>query len=505
MQIPFQMGPSLKGDEKFALNEAEIDVASSVLTTFEHVFDAANPKAEPVLTIELEAELKTQKVVSAEEGEEPLIAGEDGEDWSLIGEAPVDTEIPMAAARSADVTAELSPSATTYTETAHTEPQGEVQTIGLVDGSGQSAKSHAVESQASAPDGHNRVAAVESINRPDAARHYVVEDKTATPRVNDGTATIKETLVEKAYVAPPPSRFETIATAKMLDLSMLRHAMAGQQLPEQQVGVSALPPSQLAQVPSAVPIAPAVQLGQMAVAANAPAPQADEVNKKTDDIRSPGRITRDIASLHATPILRNSETAFVHTPPTQNQIQVMQSAANLLQTIEISERGNSTRFDAMETLSWDVRSSVTTSHAPTVLPTRVEMPPHIAQAIAQSLHVSPDKSVEIALNPAELGRVRIVMTPSETGMTVNILADRPETLDLMRRNIDDLGRSISDLGYEDINFSFGQDDTSADTSERHEGSADTLALNVELVDHTTTSNSQLSALAIAPDGIDMRL
>jgi len=511
MQIPFQLGPSPKGDEKSAVIEAETDVDDAVPTTFGHVFDAANPKAQPMLTVELEAELQTVKVSSAEEGNEPPVVGEEGEDLSVIDDALADAEIPKAATQSADLKAEAALSAEIprsqnqaipVTETAQTARQRDVQPDGLVDSGGPSAKTSSADQQTFTSNSLNRIAAEEATDVPVEARRFAVDDKVNTPRVNDGATPIKTTPAEKAYVVPPPSQLETIAAAKMLDVSTLRSSIAGQQPLEHQIGTSIQSPLQMVQVPTAAATAPVIQLDKMASSADA---QTDHSSNTARDVPHQSGVTRDLAALPSTPGLQNVGATFVHTTPVQNQTQVTQSAASLLQTIEVSERGKTTRFDAVETITWDVRGAVSTSHAPTVLPTKVEMPPHITQAIAQSLHASGDKSVEIALNPAELGRVRIIMTPSETGMTVNILADRPETLDLMRRNIDDLGRSISDLGYEDINFSFGQDDTSADASERHEGEGDTLALDVDLVEHTAPPNSQLSALAIAPDGIDMRL
>src|SRR5690606_21551545 len=67
----------------------------------------------------------------------------------------------------------------------------------------------------------------------------------------------------------------------------------------------------------------------------------------------------------------------------------------------------------------------------------------------------PDKPIEIALNPVELGRVRMELSRTENGVTVSIIADRPETLDLMRRHIDQLAAEFHRLGYTDIAFSFG--------------------------------------------------
>jgi hypothetical protein len=49
------------------------------------------------------------------------------------------------------------------------------------------------------------------------------------------------------------------------------------------------------------------------------------------------------------------------------------------------------------------------------------------------------------------------MAPSEHGMVVTIQADRPETLDLMRRNIDQLAQDLAAAGYEGAEFSFGDE------------------------------------------------
>lgn len=43
-------------------------------------------------------------------------------------------------------------------------------------------------------------------------------------------------------------------------------------------------------------------------------------------------------------------------------------------------------------------------------------------------------------------------------MVVTVLADRPETLDLMRRHIDLLARDLQQMGYEGLSFAFGRDD-----------------------------------------------
>ncbi|WP_420011388.1 flagellar hook-length control protein FliK [Tateyamaria sp.] len=134
------------------------------------------------------------------------------------------------------------------------------------------------------------------------------------------------------------------------------------------------------------------------------------------------------------------------------------------------------------------------------------MPTQLAQQMAQILHRNPDRPLEIALNPAELGRVRMTLTASEAGITVNILADRADTLDLMRRNIDDLSQSFSDLGYDEIAFAFGQSGDPADMDgDGDSGDPDAVALTLESADDTSNDIPNTPRLAIVAEGVDIRL
>jgi hypothetical protein len=53
---------------------------------------------------------------------------------------------------------------------------------------------------------------------------------------------------------------------------------------------------------------------------------------------------------------------------------------------------------------------------------------------------------EIELAPAELGRLRIALHASEAGLQVAITADRPETLDLVRRQLEGFQRGLASEG-----------------------------------------------------------
>ncbi|MCV6610332.1 MAG: flagellar hook-length control protein FliK, partial [Amphritea sp.] len=62
----------------------------------------------------------------------------------------------------------------------------------------------------------------------------------------------------------------------------------------------------------------------------------------------------------------------------------------------------------------------------------------VMRQIAENLQKMSDGRVEIRLSPEELGSVRLQLHQGESGLTVTVQAERPETLDLMRRNIDQL-------------------------------------------------------------------
>ncbi len=91
-------------------------------------------------------------------------------------------------------------------------------------------------------------------------------------------------------------------------------------------------------------------------------------------------------------------------------------------------------------------------------------PEAIRSIAAQMVTAAPrgtQPPVEIALNPEELGQVKMSVTTTDTSVVMTIAAERPETLDLMRRNLEQLTNEFRDLGYSDISFVFAGDDSDA--------------------------------------------
>ncbi len=132
---------------------------------------------------------------------------------------------------------------------------------------------------------------------------------------------------------------------------------------------------------------------------------------------------------------------------------------------------------------------------------QAEVARHVGGQLAVAVTQNRAGVTEVALNPQELGKVRMTMTAQDNAMILSIVAERPETQDLMRRHIDHLNQEFRNLGYQDVKFSFG-DGTAAHQQDKKEnvqefGAGDDPANQVE----TTGVTRQ-----ITPDaGLDLRL
>lgn len=101
----------------------------------------------------------------------------------------------------------------------------------------------------------------------------------------------------------------------------------------------------------------------------------------------------------------------------------------------------------------------TISATPTQGLTAVTQHPQLGASVAAQVSVAISEmdtgQIEISLSPEELGKVRLTLHSMDSGLTVGLHADRPETLDLMRRHVHLLARDLADLGYESVTFDFG--------------------------------------------------
>ena len=94
------------------------------------------------------------------------------------------------------------------------------------------------------------------------------------------------------------------------------------------------------------------------------------------------------------------------------------------------------------------------------------------QQLASAASQAIDHPVEVTLSPEELGKVRMTLVTAEGTLALALVADRQQTLDLMRRHIDQLAQDFRALGYQNLNFTFAQ---SHDRRPGHSGGDDRSA------------------------------
>lgn len=128
-------------------------------------------------------------------------------------------------------------------------------------------------------------------------------------------------------------------------------------------------------------------------------------------------------------------------------------------------------------------------------------PAMVINQITDAARVLREGQMEITLFPEELGRVRLTMSPSEAGMTVSIVAERMETLELLRRNIDLLAQDLTDQGFENLQFDFGGSDARG-----NQNFADTPASGSDLGAWADLDETVATSLAASlTTGLDLRL
>lgn len=85
----------------------------------------------------------------------------------------------------------------------------------------------------------------------------------------------------------------------------------------------------------------------------------------------------------------------------------------------------------------------------------VQVPPPVRQVLQQLAEtpIAHGDHVEITLSPEELGRVHLSARQTDQGVILLVQAERPETLDLMRRYLPDLMQDLQRMGFGDVSYS----------------------------------------------------
>lgn len=166
--------------------------------------------------------------------------------------------------------------------------------------------------------------------------------------------------------------------------------------------------------------------------------------------------------------------------------------------------GNDPVLDQMRAITLDHTSMprMETARTPiTQTAHRHDLHMQVARQLAEAFQNASQRPVDITLSPEELGRVRLALSSTEAGMVMHVTAERPETLELMRRHIAELGQEFQDIGYADISFSFaGEDAQQSDTS-----ASDPAPIAESPPEAPTEDAIEIALSTAPPNGVDIRL
>ena len=136
------------------------------------------------------------------------------------------------------------------------------------------------------------------------------------------------------------------------------------------------------------------------------------------------------------------------------------------------------------------------------IPTGADIHSNVGPSISSEKSRTFSSELEVDLKPVELGRVRFTLSQSDGGLMVAISADRPETIDMFKRNIIQLSSYLSEMGYESSSFSFSEGEYKQGASEIDQSAlvdVDADEVHLETNSHVNGRNE------IAADGLDLRL
>ncbi len=125
--------------------------------------------------------------------------------------------------------------------------------------------------------------------------------------------------------------------------------------------------------------------------------------------------------------------------------------------------------------------------------------PQISARVVEAVPAATEGPVEIVLDPEELGKLRMQITRSETGWTLHVNIERPETLDFMRRHIETLQKDLVSVGYEALNLQLGGGQNGGASSQEHLKRAEGPSIALD------EGQSQNMATLVINDGLDIRV
>ncbi len=324
--------------------------------------------------------------------------------------------------------------------------------------------------------------------KPDAPEEYVFEDLAALP-VPSATQ-----VPLRSETAPIPSKLEGIEAPMTDSGAMHQVSIAAPQRPEVENTRGSLVEPQ--------PIT--VQRDSAKVSDGQVLPAKPIAGQPVPTERAQPSASALPAETAASPQTNSTPTAPQPPRPTPTlaQMQVMASVRNAdSETAAAIREIDGVIATREEPLFQNLRDSASPAQ-PATQAAKAEISRAIAGQMAAAIQVRAGSgTIEIALSPEELGRVSITLNGREDGMVLTIAAERPETLDLMRRHLAVLEAEFQSLGYSDISFDLSTSDDAQDDTAHPKASDYGVSHSTE----PDTPNATIIPRNLSGRGIDMRL
>ncbi len=103
--------------------------------------------------------------------------------------------------------------------------------------------------------------------------------------------------------------------------------------------------------------------------------------------------------------------------------------------------------------------------------------PRIAHQIGMAMFVANENQIELRLDPPELGNVKINIELNGNSVRANILVERTDIIDLMRRNSEVLVRELQALGFNKVDLKFQSGQNLGQSNDRHFRNVDRVPAN----------------------------
>ncbi|WP_170383882.1 flagellar hook-length control protein FliK [Ruegeria atlantica] len=214
------------------------------------------------------------------------------------------------------------------------------------------------------------------------------------------------------------------------------------------------------------------------------------------------RPERDMRNTSAVPPVQNANPMTPDRVSTLVQMQLLASKQSDTQTEALTDSILEGASSVRESLSTSTTRDAAPAPQVTTATARTETARAVANQIATLVSARGQPgTIEVALNPEELGRVSIVLNGREDGLHMTILAERPETLDMMRRHLSVLETEFQNFGLGDLSIDLG---TSSDA--QHDDSETGESRNLSDSQPEPAPAAGPSIPKLGPDGrIDIRL